>query len=171
MKSTRRPFHALPALCLLAVVGACEVTGTSGPIALEPIEVTPQSGARSLFGAWLAYTIEVSSLTDGAVSRDLVPSGGIFSLRVDPDATYTRLTSLTGGALTRHKGTLVITESTLTLVPDNGFEPTVVYTYRLSGEVLKLDFEGTFDVDRDGVEEGVVFHTELIENPISLGNR
>ncbi len=98
-------------------------------------------------------------------------TGGIFSFRVDSDATYTRMTSLLGGALTRQTGTLVITDTTLTLVPDNGYEPTEVYAYRLSGEVLQLDFNGSFDLDHDGVEEGARFHIELVENPISLGNR
>jgi len=145
MQRWLRSFGLINVLGLGLTVAACgDGTSTVGPGGVT---------IASLAGNWTATSIEWATLT-GSARFDLIADGGSGTLVIQTDGRFTLTTIESGGLTEVTTGSLVFNtqEEDFLVVRADG-EPEEEFLFFLSGNMMSLRGDDTFDFDDDGVEE------------------
>ena len=127
----------------------------------DPME--PELGPGFMAGEWLAESLLLTNIANPEVTAELVASGAIFTLSVQPSGRYTAI--LQGfGQSSSEIGTLTVDGPEVVLVPLSPPAPPSRAVWERVGESVILVGESEFDFNLDGTTEAATLRQVLIPN-------
>lgn len=124
-------------------------------VAIGCNDSTGTASAGDLVGQWITSSYTVTSVANTATSAELIGMGMTLTLTFT-ETSYTGVVTFPGELTENFSGTYTIDGQLLILDEADQLEPETM-TYILSGNVLTLSGDDTFDFDEDGVEEPAAF--------------
>ena len=123
----------------------------------------PELDPSFMVGEWLAETLLMTNAANPEVTADLVASGAIFTLSVQPSGRYTAI--LQGfGQSSSEIGTLTVDGPEVVLAPQSPPGPPSRAVWERVGESVILVGESEFDFNLDGTAEAAILRQVLIPN-------
>lgn len=153
-----RRLRRLALLLALTAIPAC--SSSSGVTDTDPPDDDSEP-LGELVGTWEATSMVLTAVDNPDVSADLIQDeqiGGSFTLVLRSTGHY-EATLTAFGETDVETGTVTRSENFLTFTAEGGFPDAVEWS--LSGGVLTLDGDTTFDFGRDDIIEEATLHIEL----------
>ena len=132
------------ALLASVAVGCSDSAGPEG-------SATP----ADLVGQWIANAYTVTSVADPTMSAELITLGMTLTITFT-ETSYTGVVTFPGEPQEDFSGTYTIEGQSL-ILDEVGEEELETMTYNLSGDVLTLSGEDTYDFDDDQQEDPATF--------------
>lgn len=142
-------------LAFIFVITSCSSNST------DPVEEDTNPNNWALVGTWVGTAFEFVSQADTSVKADLSSYGVAYSIVINADSTYSSTTAFLGQTMIE-TGTLLVTDTEITLYPVNDQSRTGTYTQTATEISIVITDEG-FDFDQDGTDDPAFLYIDLIK--------